>query len=144
MNIFVLDEDPLIAAQMLCDKHVVKMALESAQLLSNVNGGPYKLTHVNHPCTLWAATGRYNYDWLVKHGLEICREYTRRYNKEHKSKEVIEALRIPLINLPYIQTPFVLCMPDEYKCNNPIEAYRKYYKSKSSFATWKTNPPNWW
>ena len=37
MNIFVLHKDPTVAAQMLCDKHVPKMIVESAQMLSTVH-----------------------------------------------------------------------------------------------------------
>jgi hypothetical protein len=145
MNIFVIDKDPVRAAIMLFDKHIVKMALETAQLLSNVNNGPYKLTHVNHPCTKWLMQGVENYDWLVQHGIAICKEYTFRYGKEHKCEEVIMALETPLIQLPKGYTDFVLCMPDEFKTDCAITSYRQYYKSKSSFATWtKRDPPNWW
>jgi len=78
MNIFILSQDPHKAAQYMCDKHVVKLLLESAQILSTVSQGPYKPTHQNHPCTLWTAQGRDNYHWLVEHALELCREYTHR------------------------------------------------------------------
>lgn len=145
MNIFILHQDPKIAAQMLFDKHVVKMALETAQLLSNVNGGPYKLTHINHPCTLWLNKGIENYSWLVKHGIAICNEYKYRYNKEHKCEEIIYALETPVVSLPEGKTDFVQCMPDEYKSNDPVVAYREYYKSKASFANWTKRPkPEWW
>ena len=64
MNIFYLDRNPVVAAQMMCDKHVVKMILESAQILSTAhrvldgdehadNVGMYKMTHKNHPSTIW-------------------------------------------------------------------------------------------
>jgi len=145
MNIFILDNSPEIAAQMLFDKHVVKMALETAQILSTINGGPYKSTHINHPCTKWASEFRDNYDWLVKHGISICQEYTYRYNKEHKCEEVIYALLEPLVEIPLGVSDFVQCMLPEFRNENPIKAYRDYYKSKSSFATWtKRNPPDWW
>ena len=75
MNIFVLDSDPKVAATMLCDKHVVKMILESAQMLSTVahtNGHipRYRPTHSKHPCTLWAGESKSNWQWLVAQ--EIC------------------------------------------------------------------------
>lgn len=64
MNIFYLDKDPKLCAQYHCDKHVVKMILESAQLLCtavNEAAGkevaPYKSTHVNHPCSIWSWSG---------------------------------------------------------------------------------------
>lgn len=146
MNIFILDNDPEIAAQMLFDKHVVKMALETAQILSTINGGPYKPTHANHPCTLWAGAFRDNYDWLVKHGIGICSEYKYRYNKEHKSEEVIYALASPLEPLKLGKSEFALAMPDEYKNKgSAVESYRAYYKSKASFANWTKRPkPEWW
>ena len=74
MNIFVLDKNPTKAANMLCDKHVVKMIVETAQMLcttAHVNGHlsvPYKATHKNHPCTLWSNESSANWDWLVEHG----------------------------------------------------------------------------
>jgi len=46
MNIFVLDKDPIVAAQLQCDRHVVKMTTESAQMLSTahrlLDGAPIK------------------------------------------------------------------------------------------------------
>lgn len=145
MNIFIVDQDPTIAAQSLCDKHVVKMVLETAQIMSTIRGGPYKPTHANHPCVLWAAASKANYDWLAEHGLELCREYTRRYHREHKSQAVI----IPLANhcgYPVVgMSPFVQCMPDEYRGDDPVAAYRRYYHSKAAFAVWAHSPtPDWW
>ena len=69
MNIFVLDEDVEKCAEYHCDKHVIKMILESAQMMSAVvrlNGHDtgYKLTHKNHPCTIWARKSLSNYIWL--------------------------------------------------------------------------------
>ncbi len=144
MNIFILDKDPEKAAQMLCDKHIVKMCLETAQILSTINGGPYKPTHMNHPCTLWASEYMQNYRWLVKHGIAIAKEYEYRYNKVHKSLEVIETLAWPLKILPEGFSQFVLAMPVEYKSEDPIESYRNYYMSKSEFCVWtKREIPEW-
>lgn len=143
MNIFAVDYDPVKAARMLCDKHVVKMVLETAQMLSTINSGPYKPTHKNHPCTLWAGDRVTNYLWLVEHGLALADEYTVRYGKVHKSQAVIEGLSMPPA-LPDGTTPFALAMPDEYKCDDPVESYRNYYMSKAAFCTWKnTQPPDW-
>jgi hypothetical protein len=145
MNIFVLDTDPEIAAQMLFDKHIVKMALETAQILSTINGGPYKPTHANHPCTLWAGAFTKNYDWLVRHGVAICNEYTYRYDKIHKCEEIIYALQKPLVPIREGGSYFVKCMPNEYKEDSAVNSYRKYYKSKATFATWtKRFKPEWW
>ena len=152
MNIFVLDPDPKVAATMLCDKHVVKMILESAQMLSTIahkNGHTprYRPTHSKHPCTLWAGESKSNWQWLVTHSLEMCREYTRRYHKVHKSQEVIQWCidnnTGPQSDLG--QTPFRLAMPEQYKTTDPVESYRQYYLGeKAGFAKWKTGAPNWW
>lgn len=144
MNIFILSTNPVEAAQMQCDKHVIKQTLESAQILSTVAGGPYKPTHQNHPCTLWAGQNQTNFNWLVRHALALCDEYTRRYNKRHKSQDIIERIADAPPELPIGVSSFVQCMPDEYKDKDPVIAYRKYYHSKAKFASWKTEPPYWW
>ena len=92
MNIFVLDYDPVKAALFQCDKHIVKMPLETAQLLCSAFkdvSTPYKKTHLNHPCAKWARKSKHNYEWLILHGLALCDEYQYRYKKTHQSKKVI-------------------------------------------------------
>lgn len=150
MNIFVLHEDPKIAAQQQCDKHVVKMVLESAQLLCtavNLTGGEakYKVTHKNHPCSVWARSTKGNFNWLKVHALALCEEYTRRYNKRHKSQDVIEAVSDATIPDGELES-FVLTMPEQYKTDNPIESYREFYRrEKKGFAKWKhSSAPEWW
>ena len=154
MNIFVVDKDPKVAATMLCDKHVVKMIVETAQMLCTVihKQGvaakiPYRATHKNHPCTIWAGETRANWDWLVTHGLAMCKEYTKRYGRVHKSEAVIRwcstcwNLSFPKNGL----TQFRLAMPQQYKCSDPVKSYRDYYiGEKSRIAKWKTQPPVWW
>ena len=96
MNIFILDANPEAAAAMACDKHVVKMILETAQMLCTVardmgyEGAPYRSTHKNHPCTVWAAKTSSNWSWLLRHGFALCDEYTKRYGKNHKSSVLLE------------------------------------------------------
>jgi hypothetical protein len=152
MNIFVLDTNPKIAAQMHNDKHVVKMILETAQLLCGVHhmtGGdaPYKISHRNHPCSIWARECLENYIWLCDLGLELCVEYTHRYNKRHKSQDIIEWC---LINTPNIKekgdiTPFALAMPDECKIGDAVESYREYYlKYKKDFSKWTNREIPFW
>lgn len=111
--------------------------------MSTIKGGPYKPTHKNHPCVLWAEENEINYSWLSRHGLALCEEYTRRYGREHKSQEVIEACAEFANSAP---DEFVQCMPEEFKGDDPIEAYRKYYRgAKASFATWTNREvPFWW
>ena len=91
MNIFFLDIDPEICAKYHVDKHVVKMIIELAQLLCTAHhiiGSdnedfkiPYKKTHVNHPSAIWVRQGLYNYVWTVNLGLELCKEYTKRFTR---------------------------------------------------------------
>ena len=148
MNIFALDLDPIMAAEMHVDKHIVKMPLESAQMLCTLNApnAPYKPTHINHPCTLWAGATSGNYDWLVRLGLALCDEYTHRYGKEHKCQAVIEKLRSPPASVPVGPlTSFALAMPDECKHDDAVQAYRRYYRThKAHLGTWKRRKrPGW-
>lgn len=149
MNIFVLDKDPVVAAQSQCDRHVVKMILESAQILSTVMRTKgfevgYKATHQRHPCTLWAGKTWANYEWLYEHFLALGEEYTHRYGKVHKSMGLADALKPPAHNDK--MTEFALAMPDECKTNDPVESYRKYYRHKKDIIsmTWKNREiPSW-
>jgi len=150
MNIFVLDNDPDISAQYLCDQHVVKMIVESAQLLSNsyyYNSNnnsvlpPYKLTHKNHPCSIWVRSSLDNYLWLLKHLEGLKNEFIVRYKHDnHKTFAHIDFFRSILPEIPIIGlTEFVQAMPDKYKVNfDPIKAYRNYYKGeKLKFAKYE-------
>ena len=154
MNIFVLDEDVKKCAEYHNDKHVVKMILETAQILCGVhhmtNGStedvPYRLSHKNHPCSIWARENMSNYLWLCELGLELCKEYTHRYEKRHKSQDVIEWCLINKPNLPensFTEPP--KAMPDEYKVDDVVQSYRNYYiGEKASFSKWKKrNTPSW-
>ena len=152
MNIFILDSDPETAAQQQCDKHVVKMVLETAQMLCAAwpsGEAPYKRTHAKHPCTLWALESLQNFEWLINHGLALAAEYRKRYGRSHKSERVIDWVceRYYDLDLPQIGlTPFAQAMPDEYKQDDPVAAYRAYYQGeKSDIAVWKhSEAPEWW
>ena len=133
MNIFVVDKDPWVAAQMLCDRHVVKMILESAQMLSTVmhkNGdpGPIRPTHHNHPCTVWAGASFDNYLWLCAHFDGLLIEYTKSYNKIHAYQVHLDTLYKYGLKLPEKGlTPFAQAMPEQYKNPDAVKAYRDYY-----------------
>lgn len=160
MNIFVLDEDPKIAAQMMCDKHVVKMIVESCQMLSTnhrlsgsntvytITFDLYKQAFANHPCTVWARQTKENYMWLSDHTLELCHEYTRRYGKVHSCETMATwfSMYYPLKTPEGGLTPFAQAMPDKYKSENAVNSYRSYYLGeKSMFAKWKQqNVPEWY
>ena len=152
MNIFMLDNDPKLAAQYHNDKHCVKMCLEYAQLLCTTrheyghDDVPYRATHKNHPSAIWTRESIDNYMWLCDLGIELCKEYTVRYSKRHKCQDVIENC---LINAPDIQqrgiTALRLAMPKLYKTKCPIKSYRNYYMSdKRHLAKWKRGTPPWW
>jgi hypothetical protein len=154
MNIFFLDENPTLSAQYHVDKHVVKMILETAQLLCSVHHVtdqvtdqvPYKLSHKNHPCAVWARQSLSNYLYLCELGLELGKEYTYRYGKKHKSIEVIEWCIVNKPNIPDIgfTTP-AMAMPDEYKVDSVVESYRNYYMgAKISLASWKNREKPFW
>lgn len=89
MNIFATSKSAIRCAEVLDDKRVVKMVLETSQLLAtsiNLCGGKatYKSTHVNHPCAIWARTSKSNYEWLLSHFDALLLEYHKRFGKVHK------------------------------------------------------------
>ena len=152
MNIFVTNPDPSVSAQCLPDKHIVKMPLETCQMLSIVcseewghdygkiyrnDGQPYqtkKGAFRNHPCTIWANDTLENAWWLLTHGLALCAEYTHRYGKIHSCQRPLQETTHLLPSADYTKhTPFVFAGPDEYKHDKSIDiftAYKYYIASK--------------
>jgi hypothetical protein len=154
MNIFFLDENPKLNAQYHNNSHCIKMILETAQLLCSVHHStdqptdqvPYKLSHKNHPCAIWARESLSNYLYLCELGLELGKEYTYRYGKRHKSIDVIEWCIVNKPNIPDIgfTTP-AMAMPDEFKVDSVVESYRNYYMgAKSDLASWKNREKPFW
>lgn len=154
MNIFYINSDPKIAAQQLADDHVRKMQIESAQMCSvahweNGSTAPYKKSHTNHPSTKWVRSSIQHYRWVIQHGLEVCVEFEKRYGKRHKTQDVLEWLRDNEPNIPDIEfTEPPLCMPDEFKQVDTIQAYRTFYvedKVKIKKLKWNkiNNKPEW-
>jgi hypothetical protein len=167
MNIFILDNNPATAAQYLCDRHIPKMLLESAQLIctalvltQKVLSKPtsditwdfgtvgYGNTHTNHPCSKWARADLANLSWLWAHFDEQCAEYTRRYGKTHLTEikmRNVDCFRPNVLTTNC--TPFAQAMPDQYKDVDAVKAYRSYYYGeKRRFAKWQklNNTPQWW
>lgn len=157
MNIFVVNENPFISATQLPDKHIVKMPLESAQMISVIyskwyydwgdvykaDGTPYQTkggAFRNHPCTQWAAKSYQNLAWLIAHGIHLCTEYNKRYGKIHScNKTLFDAKKIfhkktnKAITIYSYASDFARAMPDELKYDNTIstiEAYQRYVASK--------------
>ena len=152
MNIFVLSKDVREAAQWHVNRHVVKMPLETAQMLFtalSLNGDSnveYKPAFHKHPCTVWAAATRANFEWLCSLGIELCSEYTYRYEREHASEKVIRNCYQKYYRVPAgAFTSFAQAMPIEYKGECAVSAYRMYYvKDKSHLAFWKKRDRPCW
>lgn len=158
MNIFVVDSDPYVSAFQLPDKHIVKMPLETAQMISIIysswyynwgtipksDGTPYstkKGSFRNHPCTIWAAKNYNNLAWLLVHGFALCDEYRYRYGRVHSCRttlDVAASMFKHYTNYDCVEqyqcvTEFTRAMPDQFKYDNTIdttEAYRMYVASK--------------
>jgi hypothetical protein len=193
MNIFVIDSSPVEAAKAHCDKHLIKMVLEYAQMLStshrlldgermtvalptgkqktvyllpgethsteetlDESGHTYKVVvkdatcyqvaHANHPCSVWARETSANYKWLLCLLEETLREYTARYGKTHSTARLLPFLQqAPKAIKPGALTPFALAMPEEYKNDDAVAAYRRFYAgTKARFAKWTNSPvPKW-
>jgi len=144
MNIFFLNKDPAKAARAQCDKHVVKMVLETTQMLCTAavrNGrrAVYKPAYPNHPMTRWVGDTKDNYMWAYEHAIALSKEYTARYDKFHACHKIIQEIGQVAGDYNKIITP-PLCMPDEFKCDDYVRAYRNYYIHK--IGEWK-HPPKW-
>lgn len=182
MNIFVLHDDPVIAAEMVCDSHASKMCVEGVQMLVSAllisgappesmpltkRGHPHKGGYLNHPCTRWSAETFSNFWWLYHHTKELCRQFKKRYNKEHFASGQLEHLNgafvwsdyIPMVRTQHdkpMRTPFMRCLNQSEGRNldlldedkyTAVEAYREFYlREKADFAKWiKGVPaPEWW
>lgn len=156
MNIFFLDRDIEKCVQAHCDKHVVKMILEYAQLLSSVHHMThpkpqelymlYKLTHKNHPDAVWARQSVGNYEYLLSLAVLLGEEYTYRYGKVHKSIYMIEDMPYPEFVPEGKFTEPPKCVHDDFKgLEDTVTAYREYYKrDKRGFCVWTgRDTPDW-
>ena len=151
MNIFILDYNKQKCCEYMMNKHVVKMPLETAQILSTVvrmsgiNCG-YQKTHISHPCTIWAYSSLSNWYWLYDLAFYMNEEFKFRFkNLNHRSYNTI--LSLPQPNIMDIGlTPFPQAMPYYYKHHDVVYAYRSYYiNEKRHLAKWKNRDiPYWW
>ena len=164
MNIFVTDSCPVQSARNLPDKHIVKMPLETCQMLAIIysdwyygvgklykqDGTPYRTSHGafrNHPCTQWAAANQYNLAWLILHGVALCDEYHQRYlPKVHTCYDVLcqaqriyhDCFTIRLTDAAKRVTKFTRAMPESIKFDTTIDtitAYKQYLNTKPWLAT---------
>jgi hypothetical protein len=164
MNIFAVNNNPLIAACDLPDKLVVKMPTESVQLLTpwafnvhnvyiekpdGTNYGTKGFAH--HPCAKWLYESPANVLWLWEHAQAMSEEYTARYHKQHGVNYALSQLE-DLIKWHYPEvdsfdhTEFVQAMPDEFKVpGDPVQAYRNYINGYKGYAVWNfSEKPSWW
>ena len=129
MNIFYFTNNPVLNSRLLDDKRLVKMILETTQLLSNAlflnDEMPiYKPTHLKHPCSIWAAKSSGNWLWLKKYGLALANEYTKRCGKIHKCEPMIRNMKCPKIKENKFSDP-PQCMPVQYRSKYSSHAYKK-------------------
>jgi hypothetical protein len=164
MQVFMLDTDFEKNASYYVDKHVVKIPTEIAQILSTClylrgyeKTDIYKPTHIFHPWIKWTCESWSNFSYLVTFGHVLCEEYSLRYQKNHKTLDIIklcDSIKFELSKLDFSShefdlkkhTDFPLCMPEQYHDKNPIIAYRNYYKTeKRHLAGWRSRSvPAWW
>ncbi len=155
MNIFVLDRDPVKAAQFHCDVHVSKMLLETCQLLSTCSylegrAAPYKPTHASHPCTLWLLESPIHYAWLYRLGLALSYEYSYRTTRRHACADVLAKL-MPEQRTRTLPKRFAVVVDDRVsEREDPVLAYRLHYhllptRFKRNRVTWtRREAPAWW
>lgn len=159
MNIFYLDNDPMTAAQAMTDKHIVKMILESAQMLctahrvldgsliSTVNNNGrhvktythpthedvlYKSAYVNHPSNVWVRENTSNYNWLYRHFAALNIQYRLRYRRTHATWDKLGFVlsSFPINIAVGEMTEIPKAMPDKYKNDCSVTSYRNYYESE--------------
>jgi len=166
MNLFILSLCFRECAEWMFDKHISKMIVEAVQMLSTakrvldpleegVESGIYKISHKNHPVSIWIRTSLENYLWTLDMVDAMHEEWRFRYGhpetKVHASYKIAQYLREAAPSADLFPerglTPFAQAMPDEYKGEDAVEAYRKYYQSpdKKRLASWKRRtPPGWY
>lgn len=169
MNVFAVDKSPLLCARALDDKRLIKMILETAQILCTVMNKaagfqltPYRSTHANHPITLWADDAR-NFNWLLLLGLAYGEEYEYRFDKRHASQDIIEAIDLEWAVM-HVETGQSKPLYPHSWCNaarrgdlgidfahvaDTHRAYRLYLsarwpRDKRAPAWRRRNPPDWY
>lgn len=167
MNIFCLDKNPIIAANLMCDQHVKsKMIVESAQMLANCfdleklkespsskKGEPRKYSYYNHPCSVWVRTSTDNMRWLTDHAFALYDEKCARgYTNPHYSMQFIEWCASNIYNSVVTKaglTDFAIAINAESKCRktegfndlSTVQKYQRYYQYDKPFATYTNRVP---
>lgn len=148
MNIFVTSFDPEEAAGHLDDKRLVKMTLETAQILSTVMRGPYRPTHIHHPCVVWAKTEGFAMNWLTSYLRSLCNEYTCRYRKIHACMNLWENFNALYPEIQEKPKQWMLC-PPTIKILDPRPHYHnilngKWLNDKRPPRWTNRTPPDFW
>lgn len=173
MNIFVVNSNPIVAARSLPDRHVTKMIVESAQMLSivfsehywnigevrKVDGTPFKTkrgTFKNHPCTKWVAENINHCEWLIFHAIGLCNEFNLRYGHSHglhqSLNDVLELFSSATKNKARwaLVKQFARAMPDNLKYDeniSDVQAYRLYLNTKpwvkDNYLRLPSRKPTW-
>lgn len=157
MNLFFLSRNPREAAQAHYNKHVVKMVLETAQLLCSAHRlldgaraagvsksgrkqttwvlpdearerALYRASHANHPVAVWVRASRAHYEWAFALFVQLLEEYSFRYEKVHACAKLIDALAAPPRCIP--DAGFVdppPCMPELYRASGDVVACYRAY-----------------
>lgn len=153
MNIFRSSDCPIECARVLEDRHVIKMTLETAQILASalalngvVDSRLYRPTHKGHPCVVWAAQSQENATWTLAHGRALAQEYTRRFSgKRHKSEDQLDLIEGLLHAIPAGgSTSPPICVEDDLRALNLHEAYRAALCRKySAWSETSKRPLRW-
>ena len=170
MNLFILDEDPVVSAKQYCDIHVAKIILEAAGCMCaahweygfpSIESSPLPLrigqyrsrTHHNNHVTVWVRQTTDNYKWTADHALALCNEYSRRYrirtgsDRRHASEPIVQWLsaNVPTGIIKGPRSPFRLATTPECYSDDPVATYWTYYVAfKRHLTTWKWTATPWW
>ena len=158
VNIFAIEStrdgksiDWVKSAQSQDNLRVVKMVLESCQILSTVLNeqglhAPYKSFNPKHPSCLWAAESSANFVALVEHTHALLEEYSNRFAKLHKCDAVLDKIALLYDKDNFVQhkpTTLKMAMPEEFRGSSVVESYRKYYASKENIRYPRSKVPKW-
>jgi hypothetical protein len=163
MNIYYLHRDPRMAARYHNDRHVSKQILESAQIMVAAHIAldgmwaveaafgtdlPLRPTHGEHPCVKWVSVSDKNYDWLQTLAVHLGQEYRARFGSVHVMAGLIDNLSVRPMKIRHVSaTAIPQCMPEEYRGQDAVTAYRQfYYHEKMHLARWSAPAeiPPWW
>lgn len=162
VNFFYLDKNPSKCAKYYCDKHVLKIPIEIAQILSKIHHVlktkiDYEKIYANSKVVkeslgpyVWSLMSLDNYIWTCDLGLELINEYKFRFGKtSHKTELILFYLKE---NLPPIKnlgtTPFIMTnkydMFQYISSNTITNARYNYAEMKCSNDKWtKRTKPKW-